>query len=1004
MSKEPRRISLTSIAQNDGVFSRFGSSFLDPQPELPGTSANQKASKTAKSIRIKLELFETDSDKYPEFNYSKLLYLEKKKAKKLKQVTSVPNGAPSDPFADNDDDVARIVKELEAKYGNAYATGRGKSKKDDYRDIGMGYDESDSFIDNTEAYDEIIPEEAETLKGGFYINCGALEFKNLTKKSYTTRTDAIIKMPERSRKRLVSSSSESSSSSSGDEDGNDDENDEDDDDDESGSEEEDEEDDETDSEEDDSDSESLEDDDSASTIKSSSKYKDNQAKKSKVIVTSKPKSSHSSSGSLKKPLKKPIVITSSSSNSPRPSGVDNTDTEERPSQTQSQPLAHAQALKKAVKTTTVKDMLKAKRDSYLKSQSGPAAVKGVVNGELKCISTDMDSSSDSSDSDSALDQGTDERHAPKQRKEGSENLRSADTVLPASLDSDILAAINNFKEAVRSRDWTGKKFSLDATLTPLFLKVYETVQCTDHNERNMVFSHIEYQLQLPKYYMLRKGKAVRAKEAKSKSNNAVEKLRRAVAVVMPKAIANYEMELRNFAEQAAADVNSELPPKMPRKKFQWSSELRLLLYDVYQARWTSYTVLAKRKDSLENFINDYLKEKVVNLWPQGWMRYDELQREILRHKSASRKLKEKVKTGSAVSKPAAAAAATATGTAAAVADQEPQSSNHLMAIEEPRSRGNSDTDSVTSASSASLKRKLNDQPPQSNKPPKKKAIKQGPSMQPQTQPQFQLTPAATAAVTAPVITNNLNNNHLPTLETLLSMPSTSAQAATLAAASAVLDLASPNRSKTDPLGGSSIYNLLTAATLGASGSPGQFPVDPQAKAKIVVGVRPAPHVINLDDYQCSSDILHTSKQLAATTSVITSTSSSASMVQVRDSSSESDGVEIVGVFPASKPKQSTLPKTKNKTQSRPKSLGGGVQLNGALGLNKNMYIFNNNNSGPMGAMYDLATNSQIMKAMSDLKVLEKKIKWTPTSSMRGAGGLGSPGTGTGAGAGTSPRQ
>lgn len=440
----------------------------------------------------------------------------------------------------------------------------------------------------------------------------------------------------------------------------------------------------------------------------------------------------------------------------------------------------------------------------------------------------------------------------------------------------------------------------------------------------------------------------------------------------------------------AADVNSELPPKMPRKKFQWTSELRLLLYDVYQARWTSYTVLAKRKDSLENFINDYLKEKVVNLWPQGWMRYDELQREILRHKSASRKLKEKEKAGPAVSKPAAAAAA----------DQVPQSSNHLMAIEEPRSRGNSDTDSVTSASSASLKRKLNDQPSQSNKPPKKKVIKQGPSMEPQTQPQFQLTPAATAAVTAPAIMNNLNNNHLPTLETLLSMPSTSAQAATLAAASAVLDLASPNR-KTDPLGGSSIYNLLTAATLGASGSPGQFPVEPQAKAKIVVGARPAPHVINLDDYQCSSDILHTSKQLAATTSVITSTSSSASMVQVRDSSSESDGVEIVGVFPASKPKQSGLPK-KNKTQNRAKALGGGGQLNGALGLNKNMYIFNNNNSGPMGAVYDLATNPQIMKAMSDLKVLEKKIKWSSPNSMRGASGFGS--HGTGAGAGTSPRQ
>lgn len=68
--------------------------------------------------------------------------------------TKTTNGS-SDPFADNDDDVARIAKELEAKYGNSYARERGRRKKDEV-DIGMGYDENDSFIDNTEAVSSFL--------------------------------------------------------------------------------------------------------------------------------------------------------------------------------------------------------------------------------------------------------------------------------------------------------------------------------------------------------------------------------------------------------------------------------------------------------------------------------------------------------------------------------------------------------------------------------------------------------------------------------------------------------------------------------------------------------------------------------------------------------------------------------------------------------------------------------------------------------------------------------
>ncbi|XP_026843920.1 yemanuclein [Drosophila persimilis] len=1098
---EHKRVSLTSIIQSESVFSRFGSNILEP--EVP--AVQNKPAKTTKSIRINLKLFETDTVNYPEFNYSKLLYLEKKKAKKLKLKTG--NGfSSSDPFADNDDDVQRIAKELEAKYGTAYARGRGRSRREDHRDIGVGYDDTDSFIDNSEAYDEIIPEEVETLEGGFYINSGALEFKPLTKKSYTTRTDAIIKMPERSRKRIVSSSSESSSSSSSSSssgEDNEDNNNGSDGDGSSDSESEESDDDDDDDDEEDSDSESLDDGDSANTAKSNSndKYKSNhQAKRAKissggggsgsVATKSKSKSKSSGSGSSTTSTTKPtktLTVTSSSSNSPRPSAVDNSDSEVR--------QAQAQALKKVVKTTTVKDMLKAKRDSFLKSQSGTAAVKGtVVNGELKCHSTD--DLETSCDTDSVPDQATMDK-TPKGQGQGQgqagENLRTADTQLPTSLDADILSTVNCFKETVKSRDMCGKKFTLDNNLSSLLLKVYEALLCTDRNERNMVFSHIEYQLQLPKYYILRKGKALRSKEEKTRTTIALESLRRAVSESMPKAIASYEVELHHFAEQAAADVNSEVPPKMPRKKFQWTSELRNLLFTVYQARWTSYAVLGKRKDSLEDFINGYMKEKVVELWPMGWMRYDELQREINRQKNSSRRSTEKPKTAA---KPTAAAAA-ATPEPLPL----PQANNYIRQVVDElppggagpsRSRGNSDTDSATSASSNSLKRKLKEQPTgKTTKPPKTKLPKHQqhqplqqpqPLQQQQPPPQIQVTPAAAVPVSAAA--GNLEN--------LLCMPSTSAQAAALAGM--LGDLAASTRTSDQH---QSMYNLITAATLAAAAgsNPSITTINSQqtgsicssstaAHSKVISGARPSPHVINLDDYRCPSDILQTSKQLAAHSSttititpkptptpVITSTNSRSSInsstspnsggcisyaTQLQnssvnlESSSESDGVEIVGVYPAGAMAMATVTatakpqtsKTKTKTQSKGKTATGTAgKANGAssvLGFKTdNMYIYNhknhnnNNNNhhtakvgvgvgmGPSGGMtvgqqqhvYDLSSNAQVMKTLSDLKNLEKHMtlqnSWQNQFSVSPSGGGGAMKGGAGAGnggAGTSSHQ
>lgn len=56
----------------------------------------------------------------------------------------------ADPFEDNDDDVNRIAKEFERKYGTICA-GKKRSSNNNDCDKGAGYDLNDVFIDNSEA-------------------------------------------------------------------------------------------------------------------------------------------------------------------------------------------------------------------------------------------------------------------------------------------------------------------------------------------------------------------------------------------------------------------------------------------------------------------------------------------------------------------------------------------------------------------------------------------------------------------------------------------------------------------------------------------------------------------------------------------------------------------------------------------------------------------------------------------------------------------------------------
>uniref|UniRef100_A0A8C7SNH7 Ubinuclein 2a n=1 Tax=Oncorhynchus mykiss TaxID=8022 RepID=A0A8C7SNH7_ONCMY len=130
------------------------------------------------TVRLNLSLSEPSDQSSAEFNYSELI-------QNIQTPTLFilpPALDPSDPFNDDERErlqVEALAKKFENKYGNANAPGK-KKRKDrmqDLIDIGFGYDETDPFIDNSEAYDELVPASLTTKLGGFYINTGTLQFR-----------------------------------------------------------------------------------------------------------------------------------------------------------------------------------------------------------------------------------------------------------------------------------------------------------------------------------------------------------------------------------------------------------------------------------------------------------------------------------------------------------------------------------------------------------------------------------------------------------------------------------------------------------------------------------------------------------------------------------------------------------------------------------------------------------------------------------------------------------
>ncbi|KAI4903323.1 hypothetical protein NFI96_015941, partial [Prochilodus magdalenae] len=183
----PRRIQLTTLSSevtHAPLSNSHAVQEVPPKqcfaPAACPTDEPPASETTTASARLELLLFEPDERRCPEFYYPELVKVKVTAESNLRTLDEVIEDKERD-------ELEALAKKFEEKYGGAPK--RRKDRLQDLVDMGFGYDETDSFIDNSEAYDELVPACLTTKHGGFYINSGTLQFRHASDEGEENETD-----------------------------------------------------------------------------------------------------------------------------------------------------------------------------------------------------------------------------------------------------------------------------------------------------------------------------------------------------------------------------------------------------------------------------------------------------------------------------------------------------------------------------------------------------------------------------------------------------------------------------------------------------------------------------------------------------------------------------------------------------------------------------------------------------------------------------------------------
>uniref|UniRef100_A0A8D0CAL6 Ubinuclein 2 n=1 Tax=Salvator merianae TaxID=96440 RepID=A0A8D0CAL6_SALMN len=557
-----------------------------PHQQLQRESNRQESpsSPPRQTVRLELVLKDPTEESCVEFSYPELLSCGEPRKK---------SPLAEDPFNDEDrerHEVEMLAKKFEIKYGGKTHKHR-KDRVQDLIDIGYGYDETDPFIDNSEAYDELVPASLTTKYGGFYINTGTLQFRQASDSEEEDfiedkkhKPSKVVKLKDgedrgmKKRKRKEEESEKEKkprkmkvSKQLG----------------------------------------VMALNSHKAEKKKKKLYKDSFSLAAMIRKFQKEKEAFKKKEANLNPT---VAITSSAPSklpvAPATGGNDVSDLN----------LSITDPVLSIFGSTNERELL----------QEAESALEML--GDI-----DFDRLLDGTSNGSPVSEPSGENGSVTQPSHSSEVLTLKQVpALPEGLPAHLEKRIEDLRIAAKLFDEEGRKKFFTQDMNNILLDIELQLQELNPTIRNGVYSHLEAFVPCNKDTLIKRLKKLHLNVQDDRLKEPLQKLKLAVSCVMPEQLFKYQEDCQAHSQAKNAKMQAdderdkngseedddEKPGKRvagPRKKFRWDETVRSLLCNLVKIKLGCYELEPNKSQSAEDYLKTFMETEVKPLWPKGWM-------------------------------------------------------------------------------------------------------------------------------------------------------------------------------------------------------------------------------------------------------------------------------------------------------------------------------------------------------------------------------------------------